>query len=77
MHVEYTPPDVLGGSADALRSLVDGELSPDAEGLGPAALAVALAHRVASGRGGVLRHALESRDGVRAESLWQLAQEAS
>jgi 3-oxoacyl-(acyl-carrier-protein) synthase len=76
VHVEYTPPE-LGGLALARAAgrpseRIDGEVLAGAEGLGPAQLAVALASRLEAGSGGELRHALQSRDGVRAESTWTL-----
>ncbi len=68
MRVEYMPFDVLR-EGRASRETVDGAASE--EELGPARLAVSLAG--ALGRGGTMRHVLESHDGVRAESLWALA----
>lgn len=74
MHVEYTPPDPLADGATTAGERLDGDVAHGADGMGPALLAVALADRIARGGGGALRHALESRDGVRAESVWQLSQ---
>jgi 3-oxoacyl-(acyl-carrier-protein) synthase len=75
MRVDYTPPDVLAGAAPS-RETIDGATLPpslsDAE-LGPALLGVALAHALAERGPRTVGHTLQSRDGVRAESLWVLS----
>jgi 3-oxoacyl-(acyl-carrier-protein) synthase len=71
MHVTYAPPDVLR-EGRACRETVDGVAEDDE--LGPARLFVALAGALGTSRTPRhVRHVLESRDGVRAESLWVIA----
>lgn len=71
LRTDYTPPDVLVAGRPTVQRL-DGEAIAGAEGLGPAHLPIALAERLARGGARALRHALDSRDGVRAESTWVL-----
>ncbi|HEY8078640.1 MAG TPA: beta-ketoacyl synthase N-terminal-like domain-containing protein [Labilithrix sp.] len=68
LHVEYMPHDVLREGRPS-RETVDGAAFGDE--LGPARLCVALAESFE--RGGTMKHVLDSRDGVLAESLWVLA----
>jgi 3-oxoacyl-(acyl-carrier-protein) synthase len=68
MRVEYTPFDVLR-EGRASRETVDGE-ETDVE-LGPARLGVALAGALGTGR--TMKHVLDSRDGIHAESMWVIA----
>lgn len=76
LHIDYAPPDVLAAGRPTTQR-IDGEAIAAAEGLGPAHLPIALADRLARGPANAVsrafRHALDSRDGVRAESSWTLA----
>lgn len=71
LRMDYTPPDMLVAGRPTVQRL-DGEAIPAAEGLGPAHLPIAIAERLATGGRRAFRHALDSRDGVRAESTWTL-----
>lgn len=69
MSTSYQPPDVLEADVTP-RETIEGVAVPEGD-LGPALLPTALS--MAGGSGGVLRHALESRDGVSARSEWRLS----
>jgi 3-oxoacyl-(acyl-carrier-protein) synthase len=74
VRAEYTPPDVFAPGRASVETL-EGATTPDDGELGPALLGVALARALEtkSESPRTVKHVLESRDGVRAESLWVLA----
>jgi len=73
IRADYTPLGLAQLDGKRAEERINGELVAEAEGLGPAHLAVEIARRLAEGiRGGLVKHELTSRDGIRAESTWML-----